>query len=182
MHLDSDETILRVIRKHPFYIILQTMVLAALAVLPEIIIWLLNFASRGLGLLTNGSVTFSSIISIDLSAFLFNLWILSLWFIFVYRFTDYYLDKWVITNQRIISVDQRGFFAREVSSVRYDKIQDATVETVGLLATILNFGTIRVQTAGSIPEFVMNLTPKPLLNKEFIIKVKEEFQSQTLGH
>ncbi len=61
---------------------------------------------------------------------------------------DYYLDMWVITDERIIDIEQRGLFRREVSEFMIDKVQDITVETPNFTATILKYGNIIIQTAG----------------------------------
>ena len=63
--------------------------------------------------------------------------------------THYYLDLWVISDRRIIVIDQRGFFNRKVSSFRLERMQDIKVTITGIIATLLNFGTIRAQTAGA---------------------------------
>ena len=175
MHLETNEKIIKVIRKHPFYIILQTLGIAILALAPGIVSaifsWLIALIPGDFGL----SLSFSDFVSIQLQAFWYFLWLLFLWFVFLTQFTDYYLDKWVLTNKRIIDVEQRGFFIREVSSVRYPMIQDATIESAGLIATLLNFGTITIQTAGTVVEFKLPTAPQPLKNKELIIELKERF-------
>jgi uncharacterized membrane protein YdbT with pleckstrin-like domain len=53
-----------------------------------------------------------------------------------------------VTEKRIIIVDQMHVFNREVSNIRFDKIQDITVNVRGFISTLLDFGDIRVQTAG----------------------------------
>lgn len=61
---------------------------------------------------------------------------------------DYWLDMWIITNERIIDIEQKGLFRHEISEFGLDKIQDVTVESPGLLATFLRYGKISVHTAG----------------------------------
>lgn len=60
----------------------------------------------------------------------------------------YYLDVWIITNQRIIDIEQVGLFTRHVSEMTMDRIQNVTVEIPGFVATVLGFGNIRIETAG----------------------------------
>lgn len=78
-----------------------------------------------------------------------TLWIIVMWTKIFHVWTDYYLDKWIVTNKRVIDIDQRGFFKREVSTFRMEKIQDVTVEIKGMIPTLLNFGNIHIQTAGA---------------------------------
>lgn len=106
-------------------------------------------------LLLSGFVPFDAGAKISMQNFLekwatlgYSLWLLILWTFFFIEWTDYYLDIWIITNKRIIDVEQKGFFHREVTSFNYNQIQDITVETHGLLETFLKFGTLHIQTAG----------------------------------
>ena len=84
---------------------------------------------------------------VALFLFFWGVWLFLLWIIFVTFWTDYYLDVWYVTNHRIIDVEQRGLFNRTVSSFRFDQIQDVTVEIPGLLATVIDFGTVKIRTA-----------------------------------
>lgn len=175
MKLESGEEIKKIIRKHPFYIILEVFGLIILAILPALLPHAIGYINTLIaGIASSVRFDLMAFIPLQLQAFLYNLWLLTLWLIFVYRFTDYYLDKWVLTNRRIIDVEQRGFFIREVSSVRYPMIQDVTINVSGLFPTLLNFGTIQVQTAGVEQEFLLTLAPDPLINKEFIIELKRD--------
>lgn len=61
---------------------------------------------------------------------------------------DYYLDMWILTDKRLIDIEQTGLFQREVSEIPLFRIQDMTVSIPGFTATFLKFGTIAVQTAG----------------------------------
>jgi uncharacterized membrane protein YdbT with pleckstrin-like domain len=173
MHLETDEVILRIIRKHPFYVIVETVGLGLMALIPVWIEVLINYLGSlvGSGVINNfdpSQLGWSPL----LGGFLYSLWLLTLWLIFIAIFSDYYLDKWVITNKRVIDIEQRGFFARETSSVRFDKIQDVTVNVAGLIPTILNFGSISVQSAGVEQEFTLKDAPNPLNHKEFIMEQK----------
>lgn len=61
---------------------------------------------------------------------------------------DHYLDVWIITNERIIDVEQHGLFRRETSEFGIDKVQDITAEIPHVIATFLRYGNLRIQTAG----------------------------------
>jgi len=169
MTLDKNERIITIIRKNPLFFILQTVGLIILALAPLVLseIWQSVISQFG--------VAENTLVPINLQAGVYSIWLAVLWMIFVTRFTDFYLDKWVLTNKRIIDIEQRGFFTRDVASVSYPKIQDATVETVGFLATLFNFGTIQIQTAGTMQEFRLPLAPYPIQKKELIMDLRENF-------
>lgn len=100
--------------------------------------------------------------------FLGALWLLVIWFRLFSIWTSYYLDKWVITNKRIVTIDQVSFFNRDVSNFRMDKIQDIETKVEGLLETFIDYGDITIQTAGDAGDFKMHDVPAPAKLKEVI--------------
>jgi len=84
---------------------------------------------------------------------------------------DYYLDTWIITNERIIDIQQLGFFNRSVSEFKISKVQDVTVQIKGIIPTFLNYGDVKVETAGeSSSEFIFYQIPNPTKAKEIILQ------------
>jgi len=75
---------------------------------------------------------------------------LFVWNTFFILWLDYYLDVWIVTNERIINIEQHGFFSRKVSELKLTKIQDVTSEIIGVIPSLLNYGNIYVQTAGEM--------------------------------
>lgn len=51
-----------------------------------------------------------------------------------------------VTTLRLVDIDQRGFFARTVSEVGYDKVQDVSVAVRGVWQTLFRTGTVRILT------------------------------------
>lgn len=81
---------------------------------------------------------------------------------------DHYLDVWIITNERIIDVEQLGIFRRETSEFGIDKVQDITVEVPNAIATFLRYGNLRIQTAGE-RSFTINGIPNIYEIKKIIM-------------
>lgn len=96
---------------------------------------------------------------------------LLLWMHFFASWSDQWLDAWIITNSRIIDIEQKGFFNREVSSFPLDKIQDITYTVAGIVPTWLHFGDIRIQTASISEDFIMRQVPFPEDIKEHLVQV-----------
>jgi len=97
-----------------------------------------------------------------LFSFFYFMWLLILWISFFLNWTKYYLDVWYVTEKRIIIADQKQLFDRQVSSIRFDRVQDVSVNVDGFLATFLDFGSIRVQTASEDnTEFSMTVVRHP---------------------
>lgn len=75
------------------------------------------------------------------------------------NFVDYYLDVWIVTNKRIVNVEQKGLFSRVVSEKELSRMQDVTSEVHGFIATFFNYGDIYIQTAGTKERFVFKQVP-----------------------
>ncbi len=75
--------------------------------------------------------------------------------------TDYWLDVWIVTNERIISSEQHGLFHRVVSEVYLHQIQDVTSEQKGFLGTFLTFGNVYAQTAAERERFTFKNIDNP---------------------
>lgn len=75
--------------------------------------------------------------------------------------TDYWLDVWIVTNERIINSEQHGLFNRVVSEVHLNQIQDITSEQRGLIGTFLTFGNVYAQTAAERERFTFKNIDNP---------------------
>jgi len=154
LHLDPGEKIVHEVRKHWFVFFAYGFFLGIAAILPpilfEVFIYLVPFR-----LPTEGSIG-------ALGMFAYMIWLLTIWIAFFVQWTNYYLDVWHVTQKRIIDVEQKSLFHREISTIRFDKIQDITVEVRGFLATFLDIGDIRVQTASeNSKDFFMRSASRP---------------------
>lgn len=79
--------------------------------------------------------------------------------LFFHNFVDYYLDVWIVTNERLINIEQKGFFFRTIAELRYYRVQDVASEVKGILPTLFHYGDVTVQTAGTQPRFIMKQVP-----------------------
>lgn len=89
-------------------------------------------------------------------------------------FVEFYLDAWIITNDRLVDIHQISLFARTVAEVDLYQIQDVTSEVKGFFPTIFNYGNIYLQTAGPIPKFVIYNVHRPDKLREAIIELSSE--------
>jgi hypothetical protein len=95
------------------------------------------------------------------------------WLILFIVWIDYYLDVWIVTNKRIINIEQLGLFRREISELDHVKIQDVTSEVKGLIPTLFNYGYIYVQTAGEKERFVFKQVPDPVRVRNIIMELQQ---------
>lgn len=105
-----------------------------------------------------------------LSAVLLSTYLLIAFVITITEVMDYWLDVWIVTNERIINIEQHGLFKRLVSEVRLDQIQDITSETLGFLETFLTYGDVYIQTAATKERFQFKNIDNP---DEVKIKISE---------
>ena len=108
----------------------------------------------------------------DIVALVYLIWLIILWIGFFYIWTDYYLDRWIITDQRIIDIEQRGMFNRDEASILYEHIQDVVVETKGFWATVFDIGDVHIQTAGTEKEVVFENMGYPYKVRDLIISLQ----------
>lgn len=77
--------------------------------------------------------------------------ILITWFFIVWL--DYYLDVGIVTNERVVDIDQAGLFKRNIAELDCAMVQDVTSDKRGILQTVFDFGEVIIQTAGERPNF-----------------------------
>ena len=103
-----------------------------------------------------------------------SIYVLSIWLFAFLEFTDYYLDTWIITNERIINIEQEGLFNRTASELDLAAVQDTTAEIRGVLQTLFTYGQVYVQTAGEKGHFHFKNIDNPEHVKELITRLVEE--------
>lgn len=159
LDLDPSEQIVKKVRRHKFVLVFNSLFVLFLVFIPPLIY-----------LFVRGNITLGGN---DLALFFFVYFAILLfaWVGFFKRWTDYYLDVLIITDKRVIDVEQKGFFNRDVATIGLEKIQDISVNVSGVLATFLDFGTLKIQSAGEATEFVIKDIPEPNEIKSLIYEL-----------
>jgi hypothetical protein len=169
--LEPGEHVVLQVRKHWFIFLAELLPYAIIALIPFAIPPLLSYAPP----LAQYKEFFS--FSTPVARAGLGVWLLITWTAAWGTFTRYFLNAWVLTNNRIVNIKQRRFFSREVSSLFLSRIQDVTTDVVGLIPSLLNIGTIKAQTAGEEVDFVMEGIPKPEYMRDLILKYVPEGDS-----
>jgi len=86
----------------------------------------------------------------------------------------------LITDRRLIDVDQRGFFHRSVSEMTYDTLQDITVNIHGLWQTFLNVGDLHIQSAGAQTNLEIDAIHHPERVQEMILAVRDRLRASAI--
>ncbi|OHA51972.1 MAG: hypothetical protein A3A30_02445 [Candidatus Terrybacteria bacterium RIFCSPLOWO2_01_FULL_48_14] len=88
---------------------------------------------------------------------------------------DFFLDVWILTDQRVIAVEQKSLFSRVVSECSLSKIQDTSIEVSGFIPTILHYGNLTVRTASEHQDFIFKQVARPNFVSEEIARTAKEF-------
>ncbi len=173
--LKHDERLVTIVRHHWFILLRDVVGILILFIIPFIVVPIAGIYIVGSGMPAAqvGAVF----------GFLGSLWALLCWQLLFVKWTDYYYDVWIVTNWRIIDIDQKGLFKRNVASILdLDHIQDVDYELHGLIGNILNFGHFNVQTAGSRVEFDFDDAANPSYVERTIRDAQEELIGIKLRH
>lgn len=158
--LEPGEEIILQIRQHLFVLLLKLLPIALLAIAPFIVApFFMMFT--GTAPATELSPPFR---------FFIGLWWLFLWMGAFQVIMKFFLTSWVITSHRIVDICQKGFFSRKVSSFLLVRVQDVTTDVHGIIATLIGFGDIHVETAGSVERFDMRNVRSPEFLRDLIMR------------
>lgn len=177
IQLRPQEKILMIIRKHWFLLVGPLFLFLLLLLVPPLARTFLPYIS----LTPDVGLTINQDVVTPLINFGTALYVLALLLLLFRFWMDYYLDIWIVTDLRIIDVDQFGLFSRQLSEVPLHRVQDATIDIHGIIETFLNFGTIRVQTAGE-RDFSIRGVPDPGNIKDVILKYAKVEEAEKLLH
>ncbi len=162
IQLHPGEQIVKIVRRHWYVLAVGCLTLVAMAILPGFILVAVDLLSS--------QVQTYIISHWEIFAFIYGCWLLILWVLSAVVWTNFYLDVLVITTDRVVDIQQVSLFARNIAEFQMANLQDMRVDVVGILPTILHFGNLQLQTAGSTREFVIEDIPHPLEVKNIIAR------------
>lgn len=163
--IEKDEKVMAVIRKHFAAIALHIFLSIIYFFIPIVALFLIsNFLISGLS-----ELPYFPLIILGVTIY-YLVW----WLLFFKHIIDWYLDAWIITDQRLLDVEQKGFFQHTVSELRLDKIQDVTVEIKGFIPSIFHFGNIHAQTAAAVQRFTLEDIPEPEKVRNLILSLQDQ--------
>lgn len=90
----------------------------------------------------------------------------------LYAYILWYFSLYIVTDQRIRQISQKGVFKKTVVDLGIDRIQSISYGIPGLFAGIFGYGTILIQTAAG--DLVISQVSKPA-------KIYEKLQNITKG-
>lgn len=156
---EADEQIFIFTRRHPIAFLPMLAIIIAMTLLGIILIFFL-----GIGRF----LSYNSQILIG-SAFLLFMMLFTL-----VEFFDFYFDLHIVTDRRLVDIDQQRLFNRSVAELLLKDVQDVEANPKGILETLFNFGTVMIQTAGTKPNFEFDKIPFPVETGAMILDLSEQ--------
>jgi len=169
----KDEKLVLFLRRHIIVLLGRWLLYIFLGLIPVILYFLLSYFQPQL--LASKTIypflfLLASVYYLYITLFMFS------------AFIDYYLDVWIVTDQRIINIEQRGLFNREIAEQGLDRIQDVSGIQKGVLQTFFSFGDVHIQTAGEVQKFVFSQIAHPFdvvkTINDIVEKKERKFETQ----
>lgn len=171
--MQTGETTIAQIKRHPIGLV-GTYVGALLILL---------LAATGLILLMPQLDTYAShAVVVELSVVGFGVLALFTGLFVLVATKIYWGNRWIITSDSITQLRQRSLFDTQSSQLSMANLEDVTAEQNGLLAHMLGYGTLRVETAGERSKFYFMYCPKPTYYAQQIIAAREQFEQRYSGN
>lgn len=159
MQFRSGETILRTVKRHPTPYILRLLKISVVAVPAYLLLFYIGREIKGeWPLYAFAAISFFIGVIVALISL------------------DYLLDRLIITNKRLIWINWKSLFKREVHEAELLDIQDIESREKGILSKlkVFDYGFIEIETAASKTCIAFQDCPDPDGLKHFILGQMEK--------
>lgn len=165
IHQKSYENVVHVLRRHPVTFVPKIIFFLILLAAPPTLFFPLQATFP---LLLDSPVALP-LLTLGASAYL-----ISILLFFYTAFTTFYLDVAIVTNDRIVDIEQFGLFSRTTAELDLYHIQDVTSEVHGVFPSFFDYGTITITTASNSAHLVFHDVRRPNTIRNDIIRLSEE--------
>jgi len=163
--LEPGERLVVIVRKHPIGII-GIYIEALVGLLVVFGLFLAIAPDFFNGLSDQAYKILVGVIILGLAVLIFFLFVAT----YVYR-----QSRLLVTDRSLVQILQKSLFIRKISRLSMSNVEDVTAEERGILSTILNYGTIIVQTAGTLDNFIFPYCPNPAKYADQIIEARQRY-------
>lgn len=100
--------------------------------------------------------------------------------VFLYIASMYWMDQFIITDQRIIFSNYKFITVREESQASIKDIQDIMTKEKGILSRFrwLDYGLLRIETAASVSSIVFENAPDPEGIRHYIFEIRKSYKDK----
>ena len=114
--------------------------------------------------------------NIKYMTYFFSLIYMAYFFLIVFiRWLNEMLDVLIVTNQRLISIEQVNIFQNAASETNLPMIQDVKGRKKGIWGGLLHFGDMEIQTAAEKIQFKIQDVTNPYTKAKAILNIRDEF-------
>ncbi len=159
-----NEKVLIIVREHWFRLAFKIVAIFVLSLLPAVLKLFMNNIP-----LFQRSETADAIVQTIIGVYYLAL-LVALFVIFVL----YYLNVHIVSEERVVDIDQVGLLFHQVSELNIETVEDVTSQTSGVFGNLLNYGTVYVQTAGAHERFEFDNVPDPQKIASVILELYEK--------
>lgn len=163
---DRGEHIVLLVRQHPAVLIPSILKVLGVFIVPFLVVPLIGGSDI--------EFTFSDF---SFSMGLIVLWVMLMITISVTDFLKWFFSVNIITNERIVDIDFNHFLYHKVSETQLERVEDVSHSPLGVWATLFDYGTVYIQTAGESREFEFNNVPRPRDVQDTLLDLLELKQS-----
>lgn len=103
------------------------------------------------------------------------LWLIFSLFLYI-EWLNHELDMYVVTDNRVIWIEQIAFLDRAVSECNLWQVQEVNSKTSWLFANILNYWTLSIQTAWNKTTLQMDFCPDSMQAARKILNVVDDYR------
>ena len=86
------------------------------------------------------------------------------------------LDILILTNKRIIALEEIKFLDRKLSQASIDQVQEVNASTSWFLGNVLHYGNLSVQTAGDASDFHLSQIGESLETSRTVHRFIDEYR------
>jgi len=159
-HLEEDEKIFEILHRHPYVYFRDSFKVLFFGVLIPVA----------------GYFVFPQLI------FIFFVWAVIGLIGMMYHFLDWYFDVWIITDLGVIDIEVNGMFDKNAKRVEYTAIDALGYKINGIMATILNFGDVTIDTMGTHMSLILKEAPHPKSIEKLVVKYQEKSVEDSSFH
>ena len=114
------------------------------------------FSIFGQYLLVNNGFSQLSASSINNGILFLGAFQLLVLIVFLVAVLDFYFDIIIVTDRRVVDINQEQLFFRSVSELSLVNVEDVNSVIADFLPSLFNYGNVEIQTAGAKEKFLMD--------------------------
>ena len=82
----------------------------------------------------------------------------------------------IVTDKRVVDIDQKGYFDRAVTEVPYGQIDEVSYRVKGFWATVFRYGYVRLDVSGAAADIQFERVYRPARVHNLINDLREEYR------